>query len=275
MNEALKALQLKARHQVYTLLSGHNLSKLHGEGYDFAELREYQMGDDIRKINWTITAKLGKPYIKELHANRELSIVVCALMDASLYFGAGNAKQEKLCEVATILGYAVEQNADLFTGIAYTQNLVIDTPPTKQLYHINHFSESLYEENLLHTTLDKQQAIDTLFKRIHKPSLIFVLGDFLEEVDLSVLAQKHEVVAIIIRDREEVSPKRLGEVTLTDPRTQKTMETYFGQRSIVHYKAALQAHEEKRSEHFTRYDIRSVTIFSDEDAISKLITLFA
>ena len=279
MNEALKALQLKAKHQVYTLLSGHNLSKLHGEGYDFAELREYQMGDDIRKINWTITAKLGKPYIKELHANRELSIVVCTLMDASLYFGTRNstmvnAKQTKLCEVATILGYAAEQNADLFTGIAYTQNQVIDIPPTKQLYHINHFSESLYEADVLYTTLNKQQAIDKLFKRIHKPSLIFVLGDFLEEVDLSVLAQKHEVVAIIVRERQEVSPQRLGEVTLTDPRTQETMETYFGKRSIAHYKTALQAHEEKRSEHFTRYDIRSVTIFSDEDAISKLITLF-
>ena len=280
MNEALKALQLKARHQVYTLLSGHNLSKLHGEGYDFAELREYQMGDDIRKINWTITAKLGKPYIKELHANRELSIVVCALMDASLYFGTRNstmvkAKQDKLCEVATILGYAAEQNADLFTGIAYTQNQVIDTPPTKQLYHINHFSESLYETNVLHTTLNKQQAIDKLFKRIHKPSLIFILGDFLEEVDLSILAQKHEVVAIIIRERQEIEPQRLGEVTLTDPRTQETMETYLGKRSITQYKTSLQAHEKKRSEHFMRYDIRSVTIFSDEDAISKLITLFA
>jgi uncharacterized protein (DUF58 family) len=275
MNEALKALQLKARHQVYTLLSGHNLSKLHGEGYDFAELREYQMGDDIRKINWTITAKLGKPYIKELHANRELSIVVCALMDASLYFGAGNDKQKKLCEVATILGYAAEQNADLFTGIAYTQNQVIDTPPTKQLYHINHFSESLYETNVLHTTLDKQEAINRLFKRMHKPSLLFVLGDFLEELDLSVLAQKHEVVAIIIRERQEETPKRLGEVSLTNPRNKETLETYFGKRSITHYKATLQAHEEKRSEHFTRYDIRSVTIYTDEDAISKLITLFA
>jgi uncharacterized protein (DUF58 family) len=61
---ALKALQLKAKRQVYTLLSGNNLSKLHGEGYDFSELREYQMGDDIRKINWMITAKLGKPYVK-------------------------------------------------------------------------------------------------------------------------------------------------------------------------------------------------------------------
>jgi hypothetical protein len=196
-------------------------------------------------------------------------------MDASLYFGSRNAKQKKLCEVATILGYAAEQNADLFTGIAYTADRVIDTPPTKQLYHINHFSESLYETKLLHTTLDKQKAIDKLFKRLHKPSLVFVLGDFLEEVDLSVLAQKHEVVAVIIRERQEEAPKRLGEVTLTDPRSQETLETYFGKRSIEHYKAALQAHEEKRSEHFTRYDIRSVTIYTDEDAISRLITLFA
>ena len=274
MNPALKILQLKARHQVYTLLSGHNLSRLHGEGYDFAELREYQMGDDIRKINWTITAKLGKPYVKELHANRELSIVVCALMDAGLYFGTGNAKQDKLCEVATILGYAAEQNADLFTGIAYTQYQTIETPPTKQLYHINRFSESLYETDILHTTLDKQQAINNLFRRIHKPSLIFILDDFLDEIDLSVMAQKHEVVAIMLRDRQEVSPQNLKEVTLDNPRTKESMETYFGKRSVVRYKKALFAHEEKRMEHFGRYDIRSATIFSDEDAISKLLTLF-
>jgi uncharacterized protein (DUF58 family) len=274
MTTALKALQLKARHQVYTLLSGHNLSKLHGEGYDFSELREYQMGDDIRKINWTITAKLGKPYIKELHANRELSIVVCALMDGSLYFGSGNSKQKKLTEVVTVLGYAAQQNADLFTGLAYTQTKTIDTPPTKQLYHIEQFSQTLFEINLLESTLNKQVAIENLFKRIHKPSLVFVIGDFLEEIDLSLLAQKHEVVAIIIRDRKEESPKVLGEVTLTNPQNSHSMETYFGKRSIEKYLTKLNKNEEKRIEHFSRYDIRSVKIFSDEEVVSKLITLF-
>ncbi len=274
MTTALKALQLKARHQVYTLLSGHNLSKLHGEGYDFSELREYQMGDDIRKINWTITAKLGKPYIKELHANRELSIVVCALMDGSLYFGTGNAKQKKLTEVATVLGYAAQQNADLFTGFAYSPMQTITTPPTKQLYHIAQFSKALYETKVLNTTLEKQTAIDTLFKRIHKPSLIFVLSDFLEEVDLSLLAQKHEVIAIIVRDRKEESPKVLGEVTLTNPQNDTNMETYFGKRSIEKYLAKLKEHEEKRSEHFSHYDIRSVKIYTDEEVLHKLITLF-
>jgi uncharacterized protein (DUF58 family) len=274
MNLALKALQLKARHQVYTLLSGHNLSKLHGEGYDFAELREYQMGDDIRKINWMITAKLGKPYIKELHANRELSVVVATLMDGSLYFSSGNSKQTKLTEVATLLGYATQQNADLFTGLSYTQNQTYSTPPTKQLYHIEQFSKILFNSTLLGTTLDISASIQDLFKRIYKPSLIFVIGDFLEPVDLSLLAQKHEVIAIIVREREEESPPKLGEVSFSSPQDGTKMDTYFGKRSIEKYLTRLEENDEKRIEHFSRYDIRSVKIFTDEEVVSKLITLF-
>ena len=274
MNLALKALQLKARHQVYTLLSGHNLSKLHGEGYDFSELREYQIGDDIRKINWTITAKLGKPYIKELHANRELSVVIAALMDGSLYFASGNSKQKKLTEVATLLGYATQQNADLFTGLTYTQNQTISTAPTKQLYHIEQFSKTLFEASVLGGSLNYQSSIQDLFKRVQKPSLIFVIGDFLEPVDLSLLAQKHEVIAIIIRDPEEESPKKLGEVTLSSPKGTGQIDTYFGKRSIEKYLAKLQENDEKHIEHFSRYDIRSIKIFTNEEVVSKLITLF-
>ncbi|EIF50463.1 DUF58 domain-containing protein [Sulfurovum sp. AR] len=274
MHTALKALQLKARHQVYTLLSGHNLSKLYGEGYDFSELREYQVGDDIRKINWTISAKLGRPYIKELHANRELSVVVAAFMDASLYFGSGNAKQKKLTEVATILGYAAQQNNDLFTGIYYTQEQTHATPPTKQLYHIEQFSQTLYSASVLNTTLDHNAAIQDLFKRLHKPSLLFILSDFLEEMDLSLLSQKHEVIAVILRDREEEVPKKLGEVTLSHPQDGKKMDTYFGQRSIEKYLAKLKENDERLGEHFAHYDIRSVKIFTDDEAVSKLVGLF-
>jgi len=275
MNTALKTLQLKARHQVYTLLSGHHLSKLHGEGYDFSELREYQMGDDIRKINWTITAKLGKPYIKELHANRELSVVVAAFMDGSLYYGTGKAKQTKLTEVATLLGYATQQNADMFTGICYAQGQTTSTVPTKQIYHIEQFSKELFESSLLGTKVNYVSSIENLFKRVHKPSLLFILSDFLEEIDLSLLAQKHEVIAIIIRDREEESPKKLGEVTLSSPQGKAKMDTYFGKRSIEKYLSKLKENDEKLAEHFARYDIRSVKIFTDDEVVGKLIGLFS
>ena len=271
---ALKALQLKAKRQVYTLLSGNNLSKLHGEGYDFSELREYQMGDDIRKINWIITAKLGKPYIKELHANRELSIVVCGLLDGGLYFGEGNDKQKKLTEVATILAYATQQNSELLTALIYQQNSIYTTPPTKQIYHIEEFSKKLYEASVLGTALNYSASIEDLFKRVHKPSLLFIIGDFLETVDLSLLAQKHEVIAIIIRDRVEENPKILGEVTLSSSKSKIKLDSYFGQKSVNRYLAKLQGHDEKLHQHFLSYGIRSVKIFTDDDIISRLMRLF-
>lgn len=271
---ALKALQLKARHQVYTFLSGHNLSKLYAEGYDFAELREYQQGDDIRKINWTITAKLQKPYIKEFHANRELSVVICTFMDGGLYFGSGNDKQKKLTEVATILSYATQQNRDLFTGICYTQSMTHLTPPSKQIFHIEQFSQKLYALPLLETKLSYAKSLQNLFKRIAKPSLVFVIGDFLEEVDFSLLAQKHEVIAIIIRDKEEENGKKLGEVTLSNPKKKQTLDTYFGEKSVQRYIAKRIEHDIKLTSHFAQYDIRSIKIFTDEEVIHKLLTLF-
>ena len=271
---ALKALQLKAKRQVYTLLSGNNLSKLHGEGYDFSELREYQMGDDIRKINWTITAKLGKPYIKEFHANRELSIVVSTLIDGSLYFGDGNEKQKKLTEVATILAYASQQNGELFTGLIYQKNSTYVTPPTKQLYHVEEFSKKLYEASVLGKTLNLNIAIEDIFKRVVKPSLLFIIGDFLEEVDLSILAQKHEVIAIIIRDRMEENPHVLGEVTLSSSQSTMSLDSYFGQKSINRYLSKLKEHDENIHQHFLSHSIRSIKIFTDEKPIVKLMRLF-
>jgi len=273
MNIKFKALQIKARQQVYTLLSGQSLSKLHGEGYDFSELREYQQGDDIRKINWTISAKLGRPYIKELHANRELSVVVATLCDGTLYFGEGNKKQITLTEVATTLAYATQQQGDLFQGISYTQNRIYTTPPTKQLYHIEEFSKTLFKTKLLGTKLNHQKSIDELFRQIHKPSLVFIISDFLNNIDLSLLAQKHEVVAIIIRDRAEENPKKLGEVTLDSPTHNLQLNTFFGKRSIDRYRERLIEHDRKLIEHFENFGVRYIKIFTDEEVLRKLIQL--
>jgi len=275
MDYTFKALQLKARHQVYTLLSGNNLSKLHGEGYDFSQLRAYQRGDDIRKINWIISAKVGKPTIKELHPNRELSVVVATLIDGSLYFAKDNAKQQTMTEVATILGYATQQNGDLFQGICYTQNEQTLTPPTKQSYHIEQFSKMLYDASLLGTTLDFGGAIAHLFKSIFKPSLVFIVGDFLEEIDVSLLAQKHEVIAIIIRHKEEQKPTKLGEKMLYNPHTGQQEEHYVGNSAIATYQAKLHAHDATLQEHFLRYGVRSTTILTHEEVLPKLLRLFA
>ncbi|MFT7823321.1 MAG: DUF58 domain-containing protein [Sulfurimonas sp.] len=274
MSPALKTLQLKARYQVYTLLAGNHLSRMHGEGYDFSELREYQIGDDVRKINWTVTAKLGRPYIKELHANRELSVVAAAIMDGSLYFGEGNLKQEKITEIAAILGYSAQHNSDLFTGFNFHSGTHTVTPPTKQLFPIEQFSKEIYEQELLHTTLDYTRVVQTLFTQVYKRSLLFIIGDFLEPIDLSLLAQKHEVIAIIVRHREEEHPKSLGEAVLDNPHSNQSLNTCFGTSSIRNYLAKLQAHDETLNAHFMKYGIRHTKIFTDEAPAEKLARLF-
>ncbi len=270
-----KTIQIKAKRDMYRLLSGNFLSSLHGDGYDFAQLREYQIGDDIRKINWTITAKLNKPYIKELHANKELSIVVATLIDGSLYFKNGNKKQDKITEIATILGYASQNSNDLFCGVVYTQKSIYSTPPTKQLYHIEEYSKTLFESQLLNTTLDRQNAIDELFERIKKRSIIFILSDGLEYIDLSLLAQKHEVVAISVREEEEIRPQKTQEITLLNPQNGNRIDSYFGKKSINRYLQKLQTHDQKQKEHFDRYNIINTTISTDGDSIMALMRLFS
>lgn len=274
MNSDFKVLQLKAKQQAYTMLSGHSLSKRQGEGYDFVALREYQLGDDIRKIDWMTTAKLSKPYIKEFQSYRELSVVICAFMDGSLYFGSGNDKQKKLTEVATLIGYASQYQANLFTGFCYTQKETFVSPPTKQRYPIDQFVKILYEASLLGTSLDIANSIQDVFTKITKPSLVFILGDFLQKVDLSLLAQKHEILAIILRDKEEENPQSLGEVTLSNPKNNHHIETYFGQKSIRDYQKRLKEHDEKLIQHFADNNIGYIKITTEEEAVEKLQSLF-
>ncbi len=274
MYQSLKSLQLSARRQVHTLLSGHHFSKLQGEISDFSELREYQAGDDIRKIHWMISAKRMTPYIRESHAYREISVALVALMDGSLYFAQGNDKQRKLAEIATILGYACEEQDNLFRGFCYTQNQEFITPPTKQLDTINQFSKTLFEASLLHSSLDNHVAIKRLFAHLSRPSLVFILSDFLKEIDLSLLAQKHEVLCIIVRDKEEEMPKIETEATLLCPTDNTQTHARLSTGNIKKYLKNLKKHDEKLVTHFSKYGICYVKIRTDEDSVKKLRLLF-
>jgi uncharacterized protein (DUF58 family) len=195
-------------------------------------------------------------------------------MDGSLYFGEDNQKQHTVTEIATILGYSAQHNSDLFTGFSFHNDTHRVTPPTKQLYHIDAFSKALYELEVLHTALDYTQAIRTLAAHIHKRSLLFIIGDFLEPVDLSLLAQKHEVVAITVRHRNEEKPQKLGEVLLDNPKTAQSLTTNFGTGTIQHYLARLKAHDEAMRRHFMQYGIRYTKIYTDEEPVEKLVRLF-
>jgi len=110
---------------------GNNPSIFHGEGYDFIELREYMAGDDIRHIDWNITAKMQKPFIKIFREERELNVVLVSILNGSVHFGSQKFKQESIAEVAALLGYSTLKNGDLLSSYIFTDKIVAHEKPPK------------------------------------------------------------------------------------------------------------------------------------------------
>jgi uncharacterized protein (DUF58 family) len=274
VKKRLRTLLIKTRRQVFSEMIGNNPSLFHGEGYDFSELREYQVGDDIRKIDWTITAKLQKPYVKLFHEERELSVVAACMMGGSLFFGTHRIKQEVVAEIAAILGYSAVKNGDLFTGVVLTEGGEKVDRPTKRIFGINRFVESVDSLSVLGRKVDYEEGLRRLFRRIKRRSVLFVVGDFLSEVDLALLSKRHEVIAVIVRDRFEEHPSPLGQVHLVDPETGATLQTHFGERSVAKYRAQIIASDKRLYHHLHKHRIRFVKVYTDEDPFGKLVRLF-
>jgi len=130
MNSRVQTILFRAKKDVYTHLSGGNLSRILGEGYDFAELQEYQPTDDIRHISWINSAKLGKTYVKKMYEERELNITVCSLLDGRMVIGE---KQELLSYIVAILGYSAYSSNNLFRSISIFGNDIKEYNPTKNI----------------------------------------------------------------------------------------------------------------------------------------------
>ena len=270
MNRKLQqTLLLKAKEDVYSHLSGGNLSKILGQGYDFAELREYERTDDIRHISWINSAKLGQPYVKKMHEERELNVAVCSLLDGRLLVGK---KQELLTYIVAVLGYSSYETNDLFTGVVLVGSTLKQYEATKKSYAIEKQLEELSMVDLLGKK-SVYKSLSTL--QLASKQLLFMVGDFLEEVDLSVVAQQHEVVVIIVRDRGEENPEISMNEQLVNPQTNQPISQTLSKRAIDHYKAKLLVHDERLYDHFHQYNIRFVKVYEQEEVMESLNQLFS
>lgn len=275
MNSTYKKILIKTKRQVFSEVMGNNASLFLGEGYDFAELREYQIGDDIRKIDWIISAKLQRPYVKLFHAERELQAAVVTMMSGGQYFGSTRSKQEVSAEVASILAFSAAKNSDLFSHFLYADELYHFQEPSKRIHSVQRMVETILGFDPLGKKADYEGMAKTLFKRIKRKSLIFIIGDFLEEVDFRVLSKKHEVILIIVRDRIEENPPEFGFASLVDPESGKKVEGNLKQKTVDAYKRALQVHDRKLYQHCREQRIRFTKIYTDEEPFIKLLKLFS
>ena len=270
----LKKILVRAKRQVFSEVSGNNPSIFQGEGYDFIELREYMQGDDIRHIDWNITAKMQTPYIKIFRQERELNVVLASVLNGGVYFGSKKFKQEIIAEVNALLGFSVVKNGDLLSSYIFTDKMLLHTKPSKKNFQVQKITKDILDFDALNQGVDFEVLADTLYKRLKRKSLVLVVGDFFEIPNFRLLAKKHEVIAIIVRDKLEENPPEMGFSSLVDPESGVTFEGDFNSSSIDNYKKKVILHDRKLYETFRKDKVRFTKIYTDDVVSVKLRRLF-
>lgn len=270
----LQKILVRARRQVFSEMVGNNPSIFQGEGYDFIELREYMPGDDIRHIDWNITAKMQKPFIKIFREERELSVVVVSVLNGSVHFGSKRFKQEAIAEVAALLGFSTLKNGDLLSSYIFTDEMVSHSKPSKKLSSVQKSVEEILSFDAINKKVDFKFIADTLFKRLKRKSLILIIGDYFEIPDFRLLARKHEVLSVIVRDRLEENPPEMGFASLIDPESGAVLEGDFNASSVRAYSQQVAAHDHRLFERLRRDGIRFTKVYTDSIAGVKLRRLF-
>jgi uncharacterized protein (DUF58 family) len=270
----LQKILVRARRQVFSEMVGNNPSVFQGEGYDFIELREYMAGDDIRHIDWNITAKMQRPFIKIFREERELNVVVASVLNGSVHFGSKKFKQETIADISALLGFSTLKNGDLLSSYIFTDRMVSNSKPSKKLHQIQKNVSEILNFNAINEKVDFKVISDTLYRRLRRKSLILVIGDFFEIPDFRLLAKKHEVIAIVVRDILEEKPPKMGFASFVDPESGAVLEGDFNSSSVKSYAKKVAQHDHKLYEAFRKQQIRFTKIYTHSAAAVELRRLF-
>lgn len=274
MIEKKKAILIKTRRKIVAFQAGNHPSVFEARGIDFREIKEYAFGDEIRKINWKVTAREQKPYVNRFNEERALNVVVVFLLSGSIYFGSHKFKQESMTEVLSALAYATLNQNDRISTLFFSAKEEFFQPPTQQEGILDTLVEHALSINPLSKEVDYEALGRYIATRIKRKSLIFVIGDFYGNVNLSALVGKNEVYAIMVRDRFEENPKLLGNLTLVDPNTMQQRLFSLSQAQCKRYHEQLNEQDTHTVSHFKQHKIKHTKIYTDEEPYGKLFELF-
>ena len=271
MNKSVKKIILKTKKQVYGDMLGNNASIFQGEGFEFSELREYVYGDDVRKIDWKTTAKQGKPFVKVYKEERELNVVVVSLLSGSTYFGTVKQKSDVIAEVVATLGFSAIKNSDLFSHMIFADKMYTFSKPSKKLFSVHKAVEDVVDFDPLGKEANYTLLVERLVHRLKKKALLFIISDFVGDIDLKLLSKKHDIFAVIVRDRFEEYPTELGYLRLIDMETKQSFVGDIDSATLKHYTKALHDNDEKLYKQFKKQGVRFTKIYTDEDVTLKLL----
>jgi uncharacterized protein (DUF58 family) len=232
----MRQLEIRTRHLVNDSLVGEYQSVFKGRGMNFDEVREYVAGDEVRTIDWNVTARAGRPFVKKFTEERELTMLLLVDISASGAFGSGaQSKRDLAAELASALAYSAIRNSDKVGLLLYSDRIELYLPPKKGRRHILRVvREILYHEPQARGT-DSVRALDVACHLLHRRAIVFLISDFLSPGDLEraradlrrALRQtnrRHDVVAVHIEDPRERALPNVGMLAIEDAETGEVVE---------------------------------------------------
>ncbi len=275
----VRKIEIKARGLSRQLFSGEYHSAFKGRGMAFSEVREYQYGDDIRSIDWNVTARLHHPYVKVFEEERELTVMLLVDVSGSNRFGTHHQfKEELVAEVAATLAFSAIQNNDKVGVIMFSDRIEKFIPPKKGSSHILRIIRELITFKPASNGTDLSLALGYFSNVIKKRSTAFLLSDFYDDnyTDaLKIASSKHDLVAIRIADEKEMHLPDLGLAKFYDPETDETIWIDTADNSIrKDFSARYAAHVAKVEESLRKYGIDRTILYTGEDYVKELKKLF-
>lgn len=277
----VRQIEIKTRGLSRNIFAGEYHSAFKGRGMAFAEVREYQFGDDIRNIDWNVTARYNHPYIKVFEEERELTVMLLVDVSGSREFGSSaKIKKNVITEIAAVLAFSAIQNNDKIGVIFFSDTIEKFIPPKKGKSHILRIIREMIDFQPENPGTNLPEALRYLTNAIKKKCTAFVISDFIDnhadlEKAMSVANSKHDVVAIRIFDDREQELPPIGMVKLKDAETgHYTWVNTSDRRTRDMYRKYWMNQSERLRTIFTRCGVDSTLVNTREDYVKSLINLF-
>lgn len=272
-------IEIKAKRLSQNVFAGQYHSAFKGKGMTFSEVREYTYGDDIRNIDWNVTARNNHPYVKIFEEERELTVVLMIDVSGSTLFGSeNNLKSEVITEIAAVLAFSAVNNNDKVGAILFSDKVEKYIPPKKGLSHILAVIRELLTFKRTNSKTDFSSAFMFLSNVIKKHSTCFLITDGFGKFDdsLHIAARKHDLSCLFVNDKKEFNLSNMGLVQFTDAENGNSLwiDTSDRQTRENFKNYRIQQQNDNMNE-LTKYGIDSVQMLCGEDYIKQLVKLFA
>ncbi|MBC8619715.1 MULTISPECIES: DUF58 domain-containing protein [Parabacteroides] len=276
----VRRIEIKTRGLSRNIFAGQYHSAFKGRGMAFSEVREYQYGDDIRDIDWNVTARYVRPYIKVFEEERELTVMLLIDVSGSRDFGSVNVmKKEVITEIAATLAFSAIQNNDKIGVVFFSDKIEKFIPPQKGKKHILYIIRELIDFKPQDTKTDIGQVLKFLTNAIKKRCTTFLISDFIDKEGfkdaLTIANRKHDVVAIQVYDRRETELPSVGLMKIKDAET--GAERWIDSSSArvrEAYKEWWNRRQAAMNDSFKKCRVDSVSIRTEDDYVKALIALF-